>query len=126
MAKKEEREHVLFSKISDTILPVFVQYGRRIIREAMTLPETHLTLHRNYPNFTPTIEKYREVLMGDSRLIKCIRNLDQLDFFDKNKGKYLLLEHFMIENVILGGTIVASAFEYDRFGAPTKLLIPRK
>ena len=97
MVKKEDREQVLFNKISDAMLPVFVQYGRSIIREAMTLPETHLTIQRNYPKFTPAIEKYREVLLTDSRLIKCIRNLEQLDFFNKNKGKYLLLEHFIFQ-----------------------------
>ena len=97
MVNKEEREHVLFSKIEDALLPICVQYGRRIIREAMAQPEMHLSLQRNYPKFAPIIEKYREVLLADRQLVKCIRNIDQLEFFSKNEGKYLLLEHFIFQ-----------------------------
>lgn len=94
---REKSFEILFSKVGNAIVPVCVDYGREIIKEALKLPEKHVSLNRNYPNFTPIIEKYRNEIMNDKRFIKVIPIFREMKFFEEFEGKIISLEHYVFE-----------------------------
>ena len=95
MREKSSKE--LFEEIRENILPICIDYGRKILKEALPLPEMHRSIQRHDRSFTPIIEKYRKDIIQDKRFIKTMPLFQNLNFFEKFGGKTILLEYYVFE-----------------------------
>ena len=94
---REKPSNELFEEIRENIFPICIDYGRKILEEALPLPEMHKSLQRHDRSFTPIVEKYRMDIMRDIRLIKAMPLFQKLNFFEKFGGKTILLEYYVFE-----------------------------
>lgn len=94
---REKSFNELFEEIRENILPICVDYGREILKEAVVLPEMHKSLQRQDLFFTPIIEKYRNHVLQDSRFKKTMPMFHRLKFFEKFGGKTIVLEYYIFE-----------------------------
>ena len=94
---REKPSNELFEEIRENIFPICIDYGRKILEEALPLPEMHKSLQRHDRSFTPIVEKYRMDIMRDIRFIKALPLFQKLNFFEKFGGKTILLEYYVFE-----------------------------
>ena len=94
---REKSSNELFAEIRENILPICIDYGRKILKEALPLPEMHKSLQHHVYSFTPIVEKYRKDIIQDKRFIKTMPLFQKLNFFEKFGGKTILLEYYVFE-----------------------------
>ena len=102
---QEKTLNTLFDELREVIMPICVDYGRSIIKEALLLPLMEPSLWRINMRFTPIVEKTRDHILSDERFTKAINYFLKIEFFEKFKEKTLLLDLYIFKvspiNIIL-------------------------
>lgn len=88
---------ISFDKLREKVLPICIDYGRLIIKEALSLPESNPSFYGGNFDVSPIVNQHRSSILEDKRFKKAVPLFYKLDFFQKFNGRFLMLESYIFE-----------------------------